>query len=117
MQRQQNFTMVSTSSNLIDAGHIQKLALMEEFEELVPQSEYSDFIHLQKELRRLTEDNIHLINENKKLFNRIKNFEQINSATENSTDNQKDLEINIQSLKKEIYVSCFFSKSNSKCIM
>ena len=109
MQKQHSLTMVSTSSSLIDTGHFQKSALMEEFEEIVPQSEYSDFIHLQKELRRITDDNIHLTNENRQLLNRIKNFEQINSTTESSTDNnQKELEMTIQSLKKEIFVSYIF---------
>ena len=113
MQKQHSLTMVSTSSSLIDAGHFQKSALMEEFEEIVPQSEYSDFINLQKELRRITDDNIHLTNENRQLLNRIKNFEQINSTTEStlsssSTDNLKELEMTIQSLRKEIFVSYVF---------
>ena len=94
--------------NLIDSG-FQKSALMEEFEE-IPQSEYSEYIHLQKELKRLNEDKNYLVNENRQLLSRIKNLEDNINTSSTSSNNQTnqtqiELENTIANLNKEIFVS------------
>lgn len=38
----------------------------------MPQSELSDYINLQKEIKRLKEDNLHLLNENKQLLSKTR---------------------------------------------
>lgn len=77
---------------------------MEEFEELVPQSEFSEYLNLQKELKKQNENNLYLINENKQLTIRIKQFEEISSSSLNFDQTQREMENTIASLKKEIYV-------------
>lgn len=81
---------------------------MEEFEE-IPQSEFSEYIHLQKELKRLNEDNLHLVNENRQLINRIKHLEETTSLKDTTSfdQTQKELENTIANLKKEIFVSLY----------
>ena len=77
---------------------------MEEFEELVPQSEFSEYLNLQKELKKQNENNLYLINENKQLTIRIKQFEEISSSSLNFDQTQREMENTIANLKKEIYV-------------
>jgi len=77
---------------------------MEEFEEIVPQSEFSEYLNLQKELKKQNENNLYLINENKQLTIRIKQFEEINSSSLNFDQTQREMENTIANLKKEIYV-------------
>lgn len=95
------------------ADTYQKSALMEDFEELVPQNEFSDYIQLQKEIKRLNEDNQHFINENKLLMNRIKLLEakadtNINDISTNNLQSefeskQRQLEITVDEQKQEIF--------------
>ncbi len=89
---------------MIDSGNFQRSALMEEFEEIVPQSEFSEYLNLQKELKKQNENNLYLINENKQLTIRIKQFEEINSSSLNFDQTQREMENTIANLKKEIYV-------------
>jgi hypothetical protein len=48
---------------------------MEDFEELVPQNEFSDYIQLQREIKRLSQDNEHFMSENRHLLAKIKQLE------------------------------------------
>ncbi len=69
----------------------------------MPSSELNDYIQLQKEIKRLREDNVHLSSENKELLNRVKILETTSSATDNTMYLQGQ-ETQIESLKHEINV-------------
>ena len=74
----------------------------------MPQSEFSDYLNLQKEIKRLNEDNLHFSNENKILINRLKNLEARKSPalleTHEDAVSQKRDEETIDKLKQEIFV-------------
>jgi hypothetical protein len=50
----------------------------------MPQSELSDYINLQKEIKRLREDNLHLLNENKQLLSKARLLEMKNDSNLNN---------------------------------
>ena len=89
---------------------------------MLPPSELNDYINLQKELKRLNEDNLHLSNENKELLNKLKNHQNLNVKKESDNKEeqqqqqdssfllnefsikQQQYEVNIYNLQQEIYV-------------
>ena len=82
---------------------------MEEFEELMPSSDLNDYIHFQKEIKRLNEDNMHLSNENKQLLHKLKKFESnksddFGSEGYMSEQQKQEYEITIENLKQELFV-------------
>lgn len=85
--------------------------------EVEPQSELSDFIQLQKEIKRLNEDNSHLVEENRDLLKKLKAKNSNNkksSVNEEFSVKQRELEETIESLRKSNQVSfllffvCYF---------
>jgi hypothetical protein len=124
----------SLGYNMGAGNNFQKTALMEEFEELskdfddsAPSSDLNDFIHMQKEIRRLNEDNKHLAGENKQLYMKLKKYE--NSSRSNlladdfvSVSSSPTIMVNVEAqqqqiqeyentiegLKQEIFVSGLF---------
>jgi regulator of replication initiation timing len=109
LRRQLNSVQVSNKSgDLIDTNTVyQKSAFMEEFEEVMPSSELGDYINLQKEIKRLNEENFHLSSENKELIGKLKFFRQSeeNAPQSTSLDLQQDYERKLEKLEKEIFVS------------
>ncbi|RNA04179.1 Thyroid receptor-interacting 11, partial [Brachionus plicatilis] len=83
----------------------QKSAFMEEYEEVMPSSDLNDFIYLDKELKRLKEDNLHLKNENQELLSKIKlknkQIEETQAKDNDSLFEEKKIEI--ENLKQEIF--------------
>lgn len=76
----------------------------------MPTSEYSDYINLQKEIKRLSEDNVHLLSENKQLINKLKKYEKKSEAEDDAfgiessfSIKQLEYETQIENLKQEIY--------------
>jgi len=109
-------TDLSTIVDFATTETYQKSALMEDFEEISPQNEFSDYINLQKEIKRLNEENRFFMSENKQLTSRIKALENRPDTTPNiAEDNgaqsdlneqrQRELEAMIDELKQEIFVS------------
>jgi hypothetical protein len=109
LRRQLNSVQVSSkSADLSDTNTVyQKSAFMEEFEEVMPSSELGDYINLQKEIKRLNEENSHLSSENKELIGKLKFFRQseANAPPSTSLDLQQDYERKLEQLEKEIFVS------------
>lgn len=106
-----NLQEIKNNETFDVSTNYQKSALMEEFEELMPPSpsELNDFIHLQREMKRLNEDNTHLRSENKQLISKLKKFENKKSDLVESTSgsvvsNQQKIEYEstIEDLKQEI---------------
>ncbi len=98
-----------SSFDLALSSNYQKSALMEEFEELMPSSDLNDYIHFQKEIKRLNEDNMHLSNENKHLLHKLKKFEcnkteDFESEGYLSQQQKQEYEIAIENFKHEIFV-------------
>lgn len=101
----------SSKTNLIDTNtSYQKSAFMEEFEEVMPSSELGDYINLQKEIKRLNEENFHLSSENKELLVKLKFFRQNeeNASSHPSFDmnqqQQHDHERKLKQMEQEILV-------------
>ncbi len=107
------------------ANFHQKSAFMEEYDEhevhSTPNTNGSEgglheFIHFQKEIKRLNEDNQHLMNENRDLIERVKNLEsQSNSSSgfsfgDSLNANQLDYENKIEQLTHEINVNIKLEK-------
>jgi predicted RNase H-like nuclease (RuvC/YqgF family) len=77
----------------------------------MPSSDLNDYIHLQKEIKRLKEDNTHLMSENRDLLNKVKTLKLTssgNAAGESSSsaadDDMVHDEKTINELKQEIFV-------------
>lgn len=69
--------------------------------ELVPQNEFSDYIQLQKEIKRLNQDNEHFMSENGQLLARIKQMEQ--GALDSGESTAQDMMANsIRHLNEQI---------------
>lgn len=69
--------------------------------ELVPQNEFSDYIQLQKEIKRLNEDNEHFMSENRQLLARIKQMEP--GALDSGESTAQDMMANsIRDLNEQI---------------
>lgn len=66
----------------------------------MPSSDLNDYINLQREIKRLKEDNTHLLGENKELLHKVKSLE----AAANPTSLLVDSDQQISDLKKEINV-------------
>lgn len=69
----------------------------------MPSSDLNDYIYLEKELKRLKEDNLHLKNENQELLSKIK---LKNTQIEEARDTDRLFEeknFEIENLKQEIY--------------
>ena len=86
---------------------------MEEFEdhEETPESpnDLTEFVHLQKEIKRLNQDNQHLLNENKDLISKLKGLESKQGGESNTLDmasSQQSQQI-IDELNREIFVIIF----------
>lgn len=74
----------------------------------MPSSDLNDYIQLQKEIKRLKDDNLHLSSENKELLNRVKSMEIEDSTTGAQSSNvevQNNEILIIENLNQEIYVS------------
>ena len=71
----------------------------------MPTSEFSDFLNLQKEIKRLNEDNVHLSNENKILLSRLKNLEAKTGQEKRNESTEKQFEEIIDKLNQELFVS------------
>ena len=67
----------------------------------MPSSELNDYIHLQKEIKRLKDDNIHLNSENKELLNKVKLMEASLSSSDRSENSINISEALVESLKQE----------------
>ena len=108
----------------------QKSAFMEEYDENEVHSTTNtngsegglhEFIHFQKEIKRLNEDNQHLMNENRDLIERVKNLEsQSNSSNgfsfgDSLNANQLDYENKIEQLTQEINVNIKLEKRKNRC--
>ncbi len=90
----------------------QKSALMEDFEEISPQNEFSEYINLQKEIKRLNEENRFLVGENRQLDSRVKALEDRPEAVQTNEQSLQQLEAVIDGLKQQIFVGFFsFVKS------
>lgn len=74
----------------------------------MPSSELNDYIQLQKEIKRLKEDNVHLSGENKELLSRVRFLEASTSASDSNNEPQINQESIIESLKQEIQVIKWF---------
>ena len=90
--------------------------------DLVPQTEFSDYINLQKEIKRLSEDNEHLSHENSQLSIRLRNLESGGKSTSpiNLTESrirQDELENINDELKQENFVSCLWLLYNFLMVM
>lgn len=70
----------------------------------MPSSELNDYIQLQKEIKRLKEDNVHLSGENKELLSRVRFLEASTSTSDSNNEPQINQESIIESLKQEIQV-------------
>ncbi len=116
-------TDLSTIVDFATTETYQKSALMEDFEEISPQNEFSDYINLQKEIKRLNEENRFFMSENKQLTSRIKALESRPDTTSNSAEDneaqrdlneqrQRELEAMIDELKQEIFVSRYQFRSD-----
>jgi len=108
LRKQLNSAQInSNKNNLIDTNtSYQKSAFMEEFEEVMPSSELGDYINLQKEIKRLNEENFHLSSENKELLGKLKFFRQSEENAPSSL-NQQDHERKFKQMEQEIFVSIF----------
>ena len=106
--RKQLNLMQHSKSELIEtsSSYNQKSAFMEEFEELMPSSELNDYINLQKEIKRLNEENFHLSTENKELIGKLKHFKQTEDDT--SFVHQQDHVEKLETLEQEIFVSLLY---------
>ena len=73
----------------------------------MPPTEFSDYIYLQKEIKRLNEDNLYFSNENKHLINRLRALEAQAEQENNSVavNNEQTLQNSIAELKQEIFVN------------
>lgn len=67
----------------------------------MPSSELNDYIHLQKEIKRLKDDNVHLNSENKELLNKVKLMEASLSSSDRSETSINISEALVESLKQE----------------
>ena len=74
----------------------------------MPSSELNDYIQLQKEIKRLKEDNVHLSGENKELLSRVRFLEASTSTPDSNNEPQINQESIIESLKQEIQVIKWF---------
>ncbi len=94
-------TDLSTIVDFATTETYQKSALMEDFEEISPQNEFSDYINLQKEIKRLNEENRFFMSENKQLTSRIKALENRPDTTPNiAEDNGAQSDLNEQRQKE-----------------
>ncbi|CAF0712604.1 unnamed protein product [Brachionus calyciflorus] len=105
LRSQINLLENSRNNDLTHGGGYQKSAFMEEYEEVMPSSDLNDYIHLDKEIKRLKEDILYLQNENQDLLAKIKlkneQLERANSSERNqNVINEKNSQI--ESLKQEI---------------
>lgn len=73
----------------------------------MPSSELNDYIQLQKEIKRLKDDNTHLCSENKELLNRVKNIEYSEISENIKNINEERAE----SLTQEINVNTLLNKN------
>lgn len=78
----------------------------------MPSSELNDYIQLQKEIKRLADDNAHLMSENRELMNKLKSkkgrkpsAEETQKLSDDFSQKQRNYEEAIESLKNDIYVT------------
>ena len=106
--RKQLNSMQNAKNELIDTGsNYQKSAFMEEFEELMPSNELSDYINLQKEIKRLKEENFHVASENKELLGKLKYLKQFEEDTQASASHSQEYEMKFANFEQEIFVNYF----------
>ncbi len=74
------------------------------FLEIMPQSELSDYINLQKEIKRLKEDNLHLLNENKQLLSKARLLDMKTESNRSSETNvsRNDYDTMMESLNQQV---------------
>ena len=108
--------MQTNKQDLLDThSGYQKSAFMEEFEEVLPSSELSDYINLQKEIKRLSEENFHLSTENKELLSKLKHYRQHDEEKDTSLQvsdefayKQQEYEMKLSKFEQEIFVCLDF---------
>jgi hypothetical protein len=82
----------------------------------MPSYELADYLNLQKEIKRLNEDNVHLISENKELIGKLKAFQtnQKDNLEEQSSLNESlELEGTVRALREEIFVRKRFNRKKN----